>query len=339
MKKLKIGVLGPSEIAFRRMVPAILKSEKFEFTGVACADETEWKQNEVTDKSIIDNEHKKALTFIQSFGGVIYDSYRQLLESDVDAIYMPLPPALHYHWAKLAIKHGKHILVEKPLTTSLEETKNLTALTNSQDVAMHENFAFIYHNQIYKIKQFLNSGYIGELRLIRAAFGFPYRGNQDFRYNKSLGGGALLDCGGYPLKLASYLLGGDVKVSESHLGVSRGHDVDVFGSATLINNDNQIAQIAFGMDNAYKCDVEIWGSDGYLSTDRVYSPPADFVAKIKIKKGNCEEIVEIPEDDQFKNSLDHFYECISNMQVRNENCKQIIHQAELFEEIKMRKIK
>ena len=119
---------------------------------------------------------------------------------------------------------------------------------------------FVYHTQLDWIRKKISEGTIGEVRLIRIDFGFPFRGANDFRYNKALGGGALLDCGGYTLKLASLFLGDSAKVTASQLNGKDGFEVDIYGSATLTNNEGLTAQVSFGMDNSYKCSLEVWGS-------------------------------------------------------------------------------
>ena len=118
----------------------------------------------------------------------------------------------------------------------------------------------IYHSQITKIKELLEQQVIGNLRLIRTSFGFPRRSANDFRYKKELGGGSLLDCGGYPIKLIQVLLS-DVKIDSASLYYE--NDIDLYG-AVQVTGKEATAQISFGMDNSYKCELEIWGSKGTI---------------------------------------------------------------------------
>jgi len=335
-KKVRIGVLGPSEIAFRRFVPAILKSNRYEFIGVAHANEYEWCDSKKVDQSIIAAEHEKANNFKNNFGGKVFKSYNEMIfDYNIDAIYIPLPPALHFKWGEKVLKAGKHILLEKPFTTSLSDTSKLIKIAKRKKLAVHENFAFAFHKQIDVIINLICKKEIGDVRLIKASFGFPYRGEKDFGYEKSLGGGALLDCGGYPLKLASVLLGESGKVVCSQLNGAKKHDVDVYGSATLVNNDGLTAQISFGMDNAYRCELEIWGSEGFIIAPRVFTPPADMKPTIIVRKAN-EKIIEVCEDDQFQNSAEWFADCIENTDIRIENYNKIYRQSKLFEKVKGR---
>ncbi|MBE5747098.1 MAG: Gfo/Idh/MocA family oxidoreductase [Clostridiales bacterium] len=328
---IKIGILGASDIAFRRMAPALCNSDRFQYVGVAISSKEEWGVDNAD--ALVAAQMAKAKTFEEKFGGKIFESYHDLLTAkDVDAIYLPLPPGLHYKWGKIALENGKHILLEKPFTACLQDTESLLALAEEKGLAVHENFAFVYHAQIEKIKEIVDDGEIGDVRLIRTAFGFPYRGENDFRYHKSMGGGALLDCGGYPLKLADYLLGGDTRISDCQLLSAKGHDVDVYGAATLQNEVGAVAQIAFGMDNSYKCDLEIWGSQGYLSTPRVFTPTAEMETVITIKT-QTEKTVTVAPDDQFLHSAEFFADCVGNALTRAGHYQTIRHQAKLFQDI------
>ena len=107
-----IGIICPSEIAFRRFLPALKEAGCFEYACVAIANKEEFVG--ATDE-ILAKERLKAQSFVDNNGGKIYEGYGSLIHSkDVDAVYLPLPPGLHYKWAKEALSAGKHIMVEKP---------------------------------------------------------------------------------------------------------------------------------------------------------------------------------------------------------------------------------
>lgn len=334
MDKVRIGVICPSEIAFRRFMPSLSELSEFEFSGVAIADAFEW-DGELTDE-LLDSELRKALNFTENYGGTVYKSYSSMIEDDsIDAIYLPLPPALHYKWGKEVLLHNKHLFLEKPSTTSLEDTKELVELAKGKDLALHENYMFVYHKQLEEINEIVESGEIGDIRLYRMAFGFPRRAANDFRYNKKLGGGTLLDNGGYTIKLASLLLGETAQVASSNLNYIDDFEVDVFGTATVVNDEGLTAQIAFGMDNSYKCDLEIWGSKGTIFANRIFTAPDGFVPKLVKKVGNNpEEIIDLSADCTFKKSIEFFKSCIDDSKYREKDYSNLIRQATLVEQIK-----
>jgi predicted dehydrogenase len=334
MERIRIGVLCPSEIAFRRFIPAIQKQSHFEFMGIAYANELEWfgKESADNDQSILLKEKGKAQNFVNTYGGHLFESYNQMLTSDyIDAVYLPLPPALHFQWGKIALENGKHLFMEKPFTTSLRDTQELVSIAQHKELALHENYMFQYHNQLNSIKQIIDSGKIGELRLIQINFGFPFRGMSDFRYNKALGGGALLDCGGYTIKLASLLLGDTARLSDAILNYKDGLEVDIGGSATMRNPSGLTVQIAFGMDNNYRCSLDVWGSSGSLFTDRVFTAPGEFSPTMAVKLGNEVTEQKLEPDDSFGKSIVVFLEAIKSSEVRKKNITAIVRQSEHIE--------
>lgn len=330
MNKIHIGVLCPSEIAFRRFMPAIMKNKSFEFIGISSASADEWL-GEPTEE-LVEMERLKAKKFTDEYGGRIFDGYCELLNStQIDAVYIPLPPALHFRWAKKALESGKHVLLEKPFTTSLGDTEELLNVAKEMNLAVHENYMFVYHSQLDWIKNKLHE--IGSIRLIRIDFGFPFRGANDFRYDKKLGGGALLDCGGYTVKLASVFLGDTAKITASHLNTKDGFGVDIYGSATLTNDDGLTAQVAFGMDNSYKCSLEIWGSEGTIFTNRILTAPDGYEPVVSVKKGNVEQQFTLSADDAFAKSIGYFEECVEKAETRMNNYKTIRKQSSYIEMI------
>ena len=329
--KIRIGVLGTADIAKRKMIPAILQSEKFEYAGVAIASFEERGENpdEEEREHIWNNKCKRAYDFQREFGGSVFKSFEDLLQSkDIDAVYIPLPPALHYKWADKALECGKHILMEKPFTCSADDTAKLITKAQNKALVVWENYAFVYHNQVDVVKEALHE--IGDIRLIRAAFGFPHRQESDFRYQKSAGGGALLDCGGYTVKAATLFMRGNLSVETSQLQITPGHEVDVYGSATLKDEENVIAQLAFGMDNAYICELQIWGSTGIITAPRFFTAPAEMDAQVTVKVGN-EEKQYAAKSDQFLNSLEAFGQEICMLHGNRMCYQQISSLANLIE--------
>lgn len=335
---IRIGIICPSEIAFRRFMPALKKAcDKIKFAGIGYASPTEWfgDLNKVSTNTIMEqqeHERSKALTFVNQYGGCLFDSYQKLIESkEIDAIYLPLPPALHYKWAKMSLENGKHVFLEKPSTTSLADTESLINIASSKGLCLHENYMFVYHDQLKVLDDLVKSGEIGDVRLYRISFGFPLRTKNDFRYSKALGGGALLDAGGYTMKYANYLLGDTAKVVTAQVNSIEGFEVEMFGSCTMVNEEGLAAQLAFGMDNDYKCEIEIWGSKGTITSNRILTAPEGFVPFYTIKKNQDIETRNLPADDAFFKSIMHFVKCINNKNERIENYE-ILHRQELLVE-------
>jgi Predicted dehydrogenases and related proteins len=335
----KIAIICPSEIAYRRFLPALKAGNVLEYAGVGVASSEEWFGDEADNipaekkEAVRKSEYDKAIRMQSEYGGRIYESYKELLESpDIDAVYLPLPPALHFKWAMKVLENGKHLLVEKPSTTCLSDTETLLKLAEEKGLAVHENYMFMFHEQITVIDELVSSGELGDVRLYRIDFGFPMRPAGDFRYMKALGGGALLDCGGYVMKYADHLLGGTAEVVAATANYTDDFDVDLYGSAYLRSEDGVVAEIGFGMDNEYRCSLEVWGSKGRLISDRVLTAPAGFVPKYTLIKGGETTVHELPADDTFRKSIGHFAECMDNPDTRAKTYKAVLRQETLVDQ-------
>lgn len=336
---IKIGIICPSEIAFRRFMPALQQAkEKIQFAAIGIASPEEWfgdltniSQEQIEEQQV--RERAKAQTFIDQYGGEIVIGYGNLVSSDlIDAAYIPLPPALHHKWAKKALEAGKHVFVEKPSTTSLTDTEDLISLASKKGLAFHENYMFIYHSQLEEINDVVKRGEIGDVRIYRITFGFPLRQLNDFRYNKALGGGALLDAGGYCMKYANWLLGGDAHVVTAQSNKIEGFEVDMYGSATMVNDKGQIAQLAFGMDNDYRCEIEIWGSKGTITSGRILTAPAGYAPSYIIKRNQDIETRPLAADDAFLKSIYRFIACVEDKETRTEEYNLMLKQEQLVNE-------
>lgn len=333
---ISIAVLCPSEIARRRFLPALSSVPGVRYAGIGVATKEERKvENAGDDQALqdrVDRQRDLAVQTQAEFGGTIWESFQDLIESpEVNAVYIPLPPALHAYWAEKALCAGKHVMMEKPFTTSFSDAEKLVSISEDRNLAVHENYMFAFHSQIEYLCEKMSDGSLGDLRLIRIDFGFPFRGANDFRYSAALGGGSLLDCGGYALKLASMLLGPTAELETSSLSYGRGLEVDLFGSATLENDQGLVAQVSFGMDNDYRCDVDVWGSEATLYSGRILTAPCGFSPTFEIRRNGEVEKITLRPDDSFAKSIAHFLECINSRDLAQSQRNEILVQSRLVE--------
>jgi predicted dehydrogenase len=138
-----------------------------------------------------------------------HPSYEALVaDPQVDAVYVATPHPLHKANAELALRAGKPALVEKPLTVSAGEARELVALARSQGLFLMEAMWTRFLPHIAEIRALLAAGALGEIVTVSADFGewFPQE-RQSRLFAPELGGGALLDLGIYPVAFASMVLG------------------------------------------------------------------------------------------------------------------------------------
>ena len=167
---MRIGIMCPSEIAFRRFMPALTQVKDMRFIGIAVNTPDERYGKELPDREVINSmlaqEKQKAQKFIDAYGGKLFGSYDEIISSkEIDALYVPLPPGLHFKWAKRALMAGKHVLVEKPSTINASDTMRLTEIAREKGLAIHENYMFSFHAQLDAVDNIIRSGELGSIRL------------------------------------------------------------------------------------------------------------------------------------------------------------------------------
>src|SRR5512133_2267825 len=158
------GILSTADIN-RKVIPGAHESPKVELLAVASRDES--RAREYAAEWKIDRA---------------YGSYDELLaDPDVEAIYNPLPNTMHVDWSIKALEAGKHVLCEKPLTRHPEDAVKAFDAADRAGRVLSEAFMYRHNPQTKKLKELVDSGTIGELRLIRSAFSYAMYDEQNIR--------------------------------------------------------------------------------------------------------------------------------------------------------------
>ncbi len=162
-------------------------------------------------------------------GGRPHGSYAELVaDPDVDAVYVATPHTAHAEVVELALRAGKPVLCEKPLTADLAETERLVGLSRSTDTFLMEGMWTRFNPLVQQLAVLVRTGALGKVRSVSAAFGFVAEYDASGRlWNPDLGGGALLDVGIYPVDLARLLLGDPLSISASGNLADTGVDSDL----------------------------------------------------------------------------------------------------------------
>ncbi|MFD9738966.1 Gfo/Idh/MocA family protein [Umezawaea sp. NPDC059074] len=308
---VRLGVLGCADIAVRRALPAVVAGSALRAVVVGS------------------RSSASAQAVGLRFGADAVTGYQAVLDrDDVEAVYVPLPSGLHAEWVERALLAGKHVLAEKPLTTDLVSTAKLVALARSSGLVLWENFAFLHHGQHAEVAATIARGEIGDLRGISATFTIPPRPPGDIRLDPALGGGALLDVGAYPVRVAQFLLGPDLRVAGSVL--REGNGVDLGGSALLHRPDGVTARLAFGLDDTYACEYEVFGSTGRLLVRRAFTAPADHRPVLRIENADGTQDRVLPADDQWANVLAAFAAAVRGDPAADHG-EALLRQAELLD--------
>ncbi|WP_306340767.1 Gfo/Idh/MocA family protein [Streptomyces sp. AS13] len=294
---VRFGVLGCADVARRRLLPALRADPGTRITALAS------------------RSRETAEAWAREYGCAAEygaSGYAALLaRTDVDAVYVPLPAALHGRWAEAALRSGKHVLCEKPLTTDGRSTAALVELAAARGLVLAENVMFVHHPQHEVVRGLVADGAIGEPRLLNAAFEIPALPEEDIRHRRELGGGALFDVGLYPVRAALHLVPGPLSVVDAELTERPGREVETGGWALLRNPAGVTARLAFGLEHSYRCRYELHGSEGSIVVDRAFTPPADHRPRLRLYRadgstGPRGRVLELPAHDQVARTLAAF---------------------------------
>lgn len=318
MKKIiNIAVVGCADIAIRKVLPA-LRTLNSDFNLIAIAS----------------RDYQKAKELAITYDCEAVEGYENLLKiAHIDAVYIPLPTGLHDKWVTFFLKAEKHVYVEKPISMSADETSKFIALAKKKSLTLFEGYMFKHHNQHKIIKKIIQQDIIGDIRFFSSSFGFPPLDKDNIRYDPKLGGGALLDVGGYPLKAAQMFLG-DISVQASIINHQANRAVDIHGSALLKNIDGVGASISFGFDNFYKNEYEIWGTKGKISLHMAFTPPPDLRNQVHVHTKNESFSEECEAEDQFIPSLIEFADSMRYDDLRFANYLEIEKQSIAIDQIR-----
>ena len=225
-----------------------------------------------------------------------HGSYEALLaDPEVDAVYIPLPNALHVEWTLRALEAGKHVLCEKPLSRRAREVEEAFDLAEREGLVLSEGFMFRHHAQTRTIGRLVAEGAIGRLRVIRAQFSFELaavHGSDDARFRPELDGGSLMDVGCYCVN-AIRLLGGEPERvhAEQVVGPS---GVDVCFTAALGLPGDVLAHFDCGFVLPFRDELELVGEEASLFVDdpwHIHSPGIELR-----RDGETEAIAVAPAD-------------------------------------------
>jgi predicted dehydrogenase len=204
-----------------------------------------------------------------------YDTYEALIaDPDLDAVYISAPHPFHAPLSMMAMRAGKAVLCEKPAGLNAAEVAAVIEVAEQENVFFMEAFMYRCHPQIALMLEILRSGEIGDLLHIRTAFGFDAAFNPESRlYDRKLGGGGILDVGGYPVSLARLVAGVvagktfDEPLEVKGIGTIGRSGVDEIAYGLMKFGSGFTAEIACAVACAMDNSALITGTKGSLRLD------------------------------------------------------------------------
>jgi predicted dehydrogenase len=227
-----------------------------------------------------------------------------LARDDLEAVYIPLPNALHAPWILRALDAGKHVLCEKPLTMTAADTEHVVAAARASGLALVEAYMAPHHPRFQLVQTLAREGGLGTLHLHRGAFTFTLDRPADHRWDLT-GGGALLDVGVYCLAPALDLAEREpLDVAAAATINDAGVDTSMTGWLDFGDGFQAMFEVSF--QAPFRRRQEIVGSDGALSIDDPVPGP-DEPGQLTIERdGDRLDHIPTPGGDAFVAMLDQF---------------------------------
>ncbi len=276
----RIGIIGAGWIA-RKMCSAISPFTDMEIYAIA--------SRTMEKAEAFAAEHNISKT---------YGSYEEMVcDPAVDLVYIATPHSHHYDHAMLALEHGKPVLVEKAFTANARQAEKLIETARNKGVFITEAIWTRYMPLSHKIKTIMESGIIGEPRILTATLCYMME-NKERIVRGDLCGGALLDLGVYTLNFARMYFGTDIvkTVTNCHLGPS---GMDMHESISLSFADGKMANLQSGALCLNDRQGIISGTEGYIRVDNINCPEVVEVYR------NYELVQRYTKDDDMVNGYEY----------------------------------
>ena len=221
-----------------------------------------------------------------------HDSYEALVaDPDVDIVYIATPHPFHHANALLALKAGKHVLVEKAFTINAREAQELVALAESRGLVALEAMWSRFLPHMIRLREVIQEGTLGEVRKVVASHNQNLPKDPAHRLNDpALGGGALLDLGVYPVSFVFDILGAPERIRASAAMTATG--VDRQTAAIFEYPDGQQAIVDCALDTASSNRAAIIGTDGWIDIEPTWYNPTPFT--VFDAQGNVLERFDLP---------------------------------------------
>jgi D-xylose 1-dehydrogenase (NADP+, D-xylono-1,5-lactone-forming) len=275
---VKWALLSTADIN-RAVIPGLKRSDKTELIAVGSRDAA------------------RALEYAREWEiERAYGSYEELLDDpDVEAVYISLPNTLHVEWSIKALEAGKHVLCEKPFTRHPEEAERAFDVAERTGRVLSEAFMYRHNPQTKKLKELVDGGAVGELRLIRSTFSYGLYDETNIRLRTDVEGGALMDVGCYNVS-GSRLIGGEPSRvwGEAWYGPS---GTDWVFTGTMRFPNDVIATFDCGTAMIDRDELEVVGSEASLFLD---DPWHGSEPGIELRWNDGSEQIEVDRTDSYQ---------------------------------------
>jgi predicted dehydrogenase len=260
------------------------------------------ESDEVEVVAVASRDQARADAYAREHGiGRAHGSYEALLaDPDVDAVYISLPNSLHVEWSIRALEAGKHVLCEKPFDKDAAEVERAFDVAEREGRLLTEAFMWRHNPQTKRLRELVADGAIGDLRLVRASFGFSLADSSNIRLRADVDGGALMDVGCYCVSGSRLVCGERERVAAEQVVGETGVDVRLTG--TLRFARDVLAQVDCGLDVSSRDALEVVGSDATLFLD---DPWHARTPVIEVRRDGAVERIELEPQNSYRLELEN----------------------------------
>ncbi len=292
-RKIRWGILSTSAIGEKRVIPAMQASRNGVVTAVASRDLQRAQ------------EYAQRLNIPRAYG-----SYEALIaDPEVDAIYNPLPAGLHAEWSIRCAEAGKPVLCEKPLASNAAEARTMVETFEKRGILFAEALMYRHHPLTKRAKELVDSGAVGELRLLRGTFSVNIAKQDDIRFFKELGGGALGDVGSYCVSVMRTLTGQEPTRVRA-FGQFGAGGVDEWLAGVLEFPCGALGYFGCSLRSAFDCSYEVFGSTGRLLVDKGTVPSKESEATLRLWTAAGYQEIVIPPADHYQIMVEDFADAL-----------------------------
>ena len=294
-----IMFLGYSNLVKGRILP-ILKKAGFTEVSIAKYEGQPW-----------DEEYKKS-----GLPVTCYDNYEEgLANFKGDVVYVSTVNSTHVLYGKKSLQAGFNTIIDKPATFTYEEAKELMELAKSKGLFVGESTVYLEHPQLTTIKQiFANND--DAPKMLTVHFTMPPFKPENFRYQKSLGGGAIMDTAPYAVSVARYFLGGEPEQVFSIVNERQNDGLDIEYSLLMQYSDGKSMIGHFGFNTEYINQVFLMGNRTNVTVNRIFTIPDNMENELVVNHMNECSKVTAPSGNNFEL---YFKKALQFIQTKNYN--------------------
>lgn len=294
-----IMFLGYSNLVKGRILP-ILKKAGFTEVSIAKYEGQPW-----------DEDYKRCELPV-----TCYDSYDEgLANFKGDVVYVSTVNSTHVQYGMKSLQAGFNTIIDKPATSTFDEAKELVELAKSKGLFVGESTVYLEHPQLTTIKQiFANND--DAPKMLTVHFTMPPFKPENFRYQKALGGGAIMDTAPYAVSIARYFLGGEPEQVFCIINERQNDGLDIEYSLLMQYADGKSIIGHFGFNTEYINQVFLMGNRTNVTVNRIFTIPDNMENELVANHMNECSKVTTPSGNNFELYLK---KALQSIQAKNYN--------------------